>query len=87
MNHGWCYDPGVHVRAEAVLDDGGRKEILDTWLPQSNWQDDRPLTLSCMEVQGVRTYLIKIANRHDMTFPSLLLSSAANLPYKDSQQA
>ena len=30
-----------------------------------------------MEVQGTRTYLIKIANRHDMTFPSLLLSSAA----------
>ena len=77
MNHGWCYDPGVHVRAEAVLDDGSHKEILNTWLPQSNWQDDRPLTLSCMEVQGARTYLIKIANRHDMTFPSLLLSSAA----------
>ncbi len=76
MNHGWCYEPGVRVKAEAISEDGQCVEILNTDMPQSNWQDDRPITLSCKEVKGVKKYRISWVNDHDMTFPSLLLYSA-----------
>ena len=77
MNHGWCYEPGVRVKAEAIMPDGRRVEILNTDMPQANWQDDRPITLSCKEVKGAKKYCISWVNEHDMAFPSLLLYSAA----------
>ena len=76
MNHGWCYDPGVRVKAEAILEDGTRVGILNTDLPQANWQDDRPVTLSCKEVKGAKKYRISWVNAHGMAFSSLRLFSA-----------
>ncbi|MDR2775271.1 MAG: hypothetical protein LBC19_11125 [Tannerella sp.] len=76
-NHGWCYEPGVTVGIQAVLPDGKTQEVLNTELPQSSWQDDRPISFACPDVTGVTTYRITIANKHDMSLGSLRLSSAA----------
>jgi hypothetical protein len=77
FNHGWCYDPGVSVTAQAVFPDGKTQEILNMDMPQSNCQDDRPISLACPDIEGVRTYRIAIANKHSMSLSSLRLFSAA----------
>lgn len=77
FNHAWCYEPGVTVTVEAVFPDGKTREILHTALPQSNWQDDRPVSLACDEAEGIKTYRISIVNEHPMTLGSLRLFSAA----------
>lgn len=77
MNHGWCYEPGVSLKVEAILPEGKRVEVLDTEMPQSSWQDDRPISLSCTEVKGAKKYRISIVNKHDMELRSIQLFSAA----------
>ena len=77
FNHAWCYEPGVTVCIQAVFPDGKSTEVLHTAMPQSNWQDDRPISLACSEVKGVQTYRISITNKHDMRLSSLRLLSAA----------
>ncbi|MDR0713158.1 MAG: hypothetical protein LBF89_02720 [Bacteroidales bacterium] len=77
FNHAWCYVPGVTVTVQAILPGGEVKEILQTELPQSNSQDDRPLSLACSEIPDVKTYRISIVNLHDMSVASLRLFSAA----------
>ncbi|MDR2774174.1 MAG: hypothetical protein LBC19_05440 [Tannerella sp.] len=76
-NHGWCYEPGVTVGVQAVLPDGKTQEILKTEMPQSSWQDDRPISFACSDITGATTYRITIANKHDMSLGSLRLFSAA----------
>lgn len=77
MSHRWCFEPGVAVRVDALLKDGSRKNVLQLDLPQSSWQDDRPLSLACPEIAGVKTYRIEIVNQHDMALNSIRLFSAA----------
>jgi hypothetical protein len=77
FNHAWCYEPGVTVTVQAFLPDGSAKEILHTAMPQSSWQDDRPVSLACDETPDATTYRISIANRHNMNISSLRLFSAA----------
>jgi hypothetical protein len=77
FNHAFCYEPGVTITVQAVYPDGRTKELLHTAMPQSSWQDDRPVSLACHEAAGVKTYRITIANQHDMTLHSLHLYSAA----------
>lgn len=77
FNHGQCYEPGVTVSIQAVLPDGEIKDILQADMPQSNWQDDRPITLACSEIAGVKKYRISIINKYDMALSSLRLFSAA----------
>lgn len=77
LNHGQCYEPGVTVKVEALLPDGKKEIILQTDLPQSSWQDDRPLSIACPEVMGVQKYRIEIVNTYDMALGSLRLFSAA----------
>ena len=77
FNHHWCYEPGVVVTIQAVLADGTRQDILRTPMPQSNWQDNRPISLACSEVPGVKTYRILVENRQPMNLRSLRLFSAA----------
>lgn len=87
MNHAWSYEPGVHVQAVAVLDEGKEIEVLNADLPQSNYQDDRPITLSCREVDGITKYRISITNEHNMTFTSLRMFSAARKNNWESEAA
>ena len=63
-NHWFCYDPGIHGRLEAIYPDGATQVLFDVEWPQSNWQDDRPLTLACDEVSRTRNYRLTIANTH-----------------------
>jgi hypothetical protein len=77
FEHGWCYEPGVTVTAQAILSDGTAREILNMEMPQSSWQDDRPISLACPEVAGAKKYRINIANKHVMYIYSLRLFSAA----------
>ncbi len=75
--HQFCYEPGVTVTVKAVFPDGKTQEILNTTLPQSNWQDDQPISLACDELKGIKTYRISIVNKHQMSLGSLRLFSAA----------
>lgn len=77
FNHAWCYEPGVSVTIQAVFSNGRSTEILQTAIPQSSWQDDRPISLACSEKEDVKTYRISISNQHDMQLSSLRLFSAA----------
>lgn len=76
-NHPWCFVPGIHVRLEAYLSDGTVQEVLDTDLPQSNWQDNYPISLACSESKGAKKYKISIVNQHDIALRSLRLFSAS----------
>jgi hypothetical protein len=71
FNHGWCYEPGVTVTAQVVLPDGTEREILNTAMPSSSWQDDRPISLACPDVTGAKTCRINIVNKHVMSLGSL----------------
>lgn len=77
FNHAQVYEPGVTVTIQAVMPDGKLQDILQTEMPQANWQGDRPITLACSEVAGVKTYRISIVNKHQMALASLRLFSAA----------
>jgi hypothetical protein len=53
FNHAQSYEPGVRVSIHGILPDGNVKDILkNVDMPQSNWQDDRPITLACSETPG-----------------------------------
>jgi hypothetical protein len=77
FDHGWCYEPGVSVNVQATFNGGKAKELLNLEMPQSSWQDDRPISLACPETSATATYRINICNRHDMHISSLRLYSAA----------
>ncbi len=77
FNHSQSYEPGVRVSVQAILSDGNVKDILNVNMPQSNWQDDRPITLACSEIPGVNKYRILIENKYPMALASLRLFSAA----------
>ena len=77
FNHHQCYEPGVTVTIQAIFPNGQIQDILHTEMPQSNWQDDYPITLACSEVTDVSKYRISIVNKYDMNLSSLRLYSAA----------
>src|ERR1035437_3258961 len=75
FNHNWCYVPGVTITVQAVLP-AGMREVARHEMPESNWQDNKPITLACSEVPA-RTYRITIDNHHTMTFSYLQLFPGA----------
>lgn len=75
--HSWCYEPGVSLTVLAVMPNGETRELIQTDLPQSNWQDDYSISLACPEVQGTNKYRIAISNKHQMTLGHIRLYSAA----------
>ncbi|MGV8963501.1 MAG: glycosyl hydrolase [Candidatus Saccharimonadaceae bacterium] len=77
FNHYQCYEPGVTVTIQAVFPNGDTKDILHTEMPQANWQDSKPITLACSEVEGVNKYRISIVNKYNMALSSIRLFSAA----------
>lgn len=76
-NHPWCFEPGIHVKLEAFLPDGTVQDILNTDIPQSNTQDNYPISLACTETKGARKYRISIINQHDIALKSLRLFTAS----------
>jgi hypothetical protein len=87
FNHARNYEPGVKVTIQAVLDNGITKDILTMDMPQSNWQDDQPITLACSEMAGVKKYRISIFNKYNMALGSLRLFSAARKNSWESEAA
>jgi hypothetical protein len=85
FNHQWCYVPGVTITVQAVLPEGLR-EVARHVLPESNWQDNKPISLACSEVPA-KTYRITIENQHLMTFPYLQLFSGARKNNWESEAA
>lgn len=77
MNHDWCYDPGVTIIVQAIKKNGETEDILHTELPQSNWQDNYPISFACSEIKDVAKYRIAIINKHDMALQSLRFFTAA----------
>lgn len=75
MNHAWCYVPEVAVTIQSVAADGAR-EIAKYEMPESSWQDRKPISLACAESPS-RTYRIAIENKHSMTLSSLQLFTVA----------
>lgn len=86
-NHGWCYDPGISLRLEASLPDGTWKEVLNTEMPQSNWQDDYPISLACSEAETVRKYRLSIVNVHAISLGNIRLFTAARKNNWESEAA
>ena len=87
FNHGQSYEPGVTVTIQGILSDGTTKDILKADMPQSNWQDDQPITLACSELQGVKKYRVSIVNKYQMTLSSIKMFSAARKNSWESEAA
>ncbi|RZK81754.1 MAG: hypothetical protein EOO92_04235 [Pedobacter sp.] len=87
FNHAQSYEPGVKIAIQAVLPNGEIKDVLHADMPQSNWQDDRPITLACSEIAGAKKYRISIANKYHMSLSSLRLFSAAKKNGWESEAA
>lgn len=77
LNHSMCFEPGVDIRAYAVTGDGKHHKIVDAPLPQSNWQDDDPISFACPEVEDAVGCRIEIMNSFDMNLSRISLLSAA----------
>ncbi|RHJ82558.1 glycosyl hydrolase [Parabacteroides sp. AM08-6] len=76
-SHPWCFEPGIRVKVEAYLANGTIQEILNTDLPQSDWQENYPISLACSETKGAKKYKISIINQHDISLRSLRLFTAS----------
>ncbi len=74
--HQTCYVPDVNVKVEALLSETETKTIFRLDMPQSSWQDDRPISLACDETTA-KKFRITIVNKHVMNLHSLRLFSAA----------
>jgi len=87
-NHWFCYDPGISASMEAVYPDGTTSLMFKTEWPQSNWQDDRPLSIACDEVKPTKNYRLTIANIHGgMGISSLRFLSSARKNGWESEAA
>ncbi|MET0298655.1 MAG: glycosyl hydrolase, partial [Flavitalea sp.] len=77
MNHPWVFVPGIRITIDAIDVTGAKRSVLDSELPQASWQDTRPITFSCKPVNGVRKYIMTIANSHNMNLNYLNFFTAA----------
>ena len=75
FNHQWCYAPGVTITVQAVLPEG-RRDVARHAMPESNWQDNQPISLACSDVPA-RTYRITIDHQHTLALAYLRLFTAA----------
>ncbi|MBO4715818.1 MAG: hypothetical protein J5672_06940, partial [Verrucomicrobia bacterium] len=75
--HARCYEPGVTLKLQAVLSDGSTKDVLNTELPQASWQDDKPVSFACSEVEGVKTYKFSLVNKYNISLNPIRLYSGA----------
>jgi hypothetical protein len=78
LNHSMCFEPGLNVKVYAYTSDGKSHKIVDAPLPQSNWQDDDPVTFACPEVPDAVACRIEIDNNFDMDLGPVRLYSAAH---------
>lgn len=77
LNHNMNYEPGIDLAVYVYTADGQVYKIVDAPLPQSNWQDDNPLSFACPEVAGAVSCRIEIDNKFDMNLGRMRLYTAA----------
>ncbi|MBL4674799.1 MAG: hypothetical protein JKY70_01100 [Mucilaginibacter sp.] len=77
MNSAWVYEPAIHIKIQAVTAQGKSVEIFDKEIPQGNWQDDVPLSLSCTKDVKAKKFKVVIVNKHEMKLAFFNFLSAA----------
>lgn len=77
LNHNMSYEPGLNVKVCAMTADGQSHTIVDAPLPQSNWQDDDPVTFACPEIKDVVACRVEVDNTHGMNLGHIRFYSAA----------
>lgn len=82
MNHGWCYNPGIIVKVDA-LTQRGEIRIAEMKIPQGNWQGDKPVSIACREVKA-SACRITIEHKHSLKLDGIKLFTVA---YKNNWEA
>ena len=77
LNHDMSYEPGINVKVSAMTADGQSHTVVDAPLPQSNWQDDDPVTFACPEIKDVVACRVEVDNIHGMNLGHIRFYSAA----------
>lgn len=77
MNTTWAYEPSIKIKVQAIQADGKSIEILNKDLPQSNFQDDIPLSLACSKDLRAKKFKVTIVNKHTMNLSFINFQSAA----------
>ncbi len=77
LNHNMSFEPNVHVTAYAVMANGSMTKIVDADLPQSSWQDNKPITFACSEVGEAIGCRMEIRNKYNMNLGQVKIWSAA----------
>ncbi|UOE46593.1 hypothetical protein MTO98_19505 [Mucilaginibacter sp. SMC90] len=77
LNTTWAYEPNIGIKMQAILPDGKAIEILNKKLPQSNFQDDMPLSLACSKDVKATKFNVTIINKYTMRMAFVKFLSAA----------
>ena len=77
LNHNMSYEPGIDIKVSAMTADGQSHTVVDAPLPQSNWQDDDPVTFACPEIKDVVACRVEVDNIHGMNLGHIRFYSAA----------
>ncbi len=75
MNHGWCYEPGIHFRLEA---DG--ECVWERECPQGAWYDwDSGMTFAVEGARAAKEWRFEVEHAHELKYFDVRLSGAARL--------
>jgi hypothetical protein len=77
LNHNMSFEPNVHITAYALLPNGKMEKIVDADLPQSSWQDNKPITFACPEVGEAVGCRVEFQNKYSMNLAAVNIWSAA----------
>lgn len=77
LNTTWAYEPNIGIKMQAIFPDGKAIEILNKKLPQSNFQDDMPLSLACSKDVKAKKFKVTIINKYTMRMAFVKFLSAA----------
>lgn len=77
LNHNMSFEPNVHITTYAILADGKMQKIIDADLPQSSWQDNKPITFATPEVEKAIGCRIEFNNKYNMNLGQVKVWSAA----------
>ena len=76
--YGMCYEPEVYVKAFVYTADGKEHKIADFEFPKTNWQDDDPFSIACVEVKDAVSFRFEIMSpKKNLDIERIYLYSAA----------
>ena len=78
LNHNMSFEPNVHITAYAMLANGKMEKIVDADLPQSSWQDNKPISFACPEVGEADGCRVEFNNKYSMNLSAVKVWSAAH---------